>query len=101
MPAPDKPYEGLQGGPIHGDPRQDHPCLAPQNISRRGFLAGSGAQTGGVGEPDLPAVPPAALNTVARLTGQRVCSLPIKRQKTGAICAGLLRFRLCPRDQLP
>ncbi|WP_425350099.1 molybdopterin cofactor-binding domain-containing protein [Methylobacterium tarhaniae] len=37
----------------------------------------SGAPMGGVGEPGLPGVPPAILNAVAALTGQRVRTLPI------------------------
>jgi isoquinoline 1-oxidoreductase beta subunit len=37
----------------------------------------SGAPMGGIGEPGLPAIPPAVVNAVSRLTGQRVRSMPL------------------------
>ncbi|MBF9033292.1 molybdopterin-dependent oxidoreductase [Rhodobacterales bacterium HKCCE2091] len=43
----------------------------------------SGAEMGGVGEPGLPAVAPAIVNAVARLTGIRVRSLPLSRHDFG------------------
>ncbi|EPX76685.1 xanthine dehydrogenase family protein molybdopterin-binding subunit [Salipiger mucosus] len=43
----------------------------------------SGAPMGGVGEPGLPAVGPSIVNAVARLTGQRVRSLPLSRHDFG------------------
>lgn len=41
----------------------------------------SGAPMGGIGEPGLPAVPPAVANAVATLTGQRPRSLPLSQYK--------------------
>jgi isoquinoline 1-oxidoreductase beta subunit len=39
----------------------------------------SGAPMGGIGEPGLPAIPPAVVNAVSTLTGQRVRSMPLSR----------------------
>ncbi|MDV9032696.1 molybdopterin cofactor-binding domain-containing protein [Pseudomonas sp. RAC1] len=57
-----------------------YPILPPSRMARVHVrIVESGAKMGGIGEPPLPAVAPAVANAVARLTGQRVRSLPLSR----------------------
>ena len=44
----------------------------------------SGAKMGGIGEPPLPATPPAVANAVSHLTGKRVRSMPLSQYDFGA-----------------
>jgi len=44
----------------------------------------SGAKMGGIGEPPLPATPPAVANAVSHLTGQRIRSMPLSQYDFGA-----------------
>lgn len=55
-----------------------YPILPPSRMARVHVrIIESGAKMGGIGEPPLPAVPPAVANAVAALTGQRVRSMPL------------------------
>lgn len=57
-----------------------YPILPPARMARVHVrVIESGAKMGGIGEPPLPAVPPAVANAVAHLTGQRIRSLPMSR----------------------
>jgi isoquinoline 1-oxidoreductase beta subunit len=57
-----------------------YPILRPDQMPEVHVrIIESGAEMGGVGEPGLPAVVPAICNAVARLTGQRVRSLPLSK----------------------
>ncbi|WP_322847226.1 xanthine dehydrogenase family protein molybdopterin-binding subunit [Pseudomonas sp. B33.4] len=69
---------------IDGKPRARnydlYPILPPARMARVHVrVVESGEKMGGIGEPPLPAVAPAVANAVARLTGQRVRSLPMSR----------------------
>lgn len=55
-----------------------YPILPPDRMPRVHVrIVESGAKMGGIGEPGLPAVPPAVANAVSTLTGQRVRSMPL------------------------
>jgi len=57
-----------------------YPILPPSRMARVHVrIVESGAKMGGIGEPPLPAIPPAVANAVARLTGKRVRSMPLSR----------------------
>ncbi|MGV2168845.1 xanthine dehydrogenase family protein molybdopterin-binding subunit [Agrobacterium tumefaciens] len=55
-----------------------YPILGPERMPRvHTRIIESGEIMGGVGEPGLPAVPPAVANAVSVLTGQRIRSMPL------------------------
>ncbi|MBN3823153.1 xanthine dehydrogenase family protein molybdopterin-binding subunit [Burkholderia sp. Ac-20384] len=57
-----------------------YPILPPVRMARVHVrIIESGEKMGGIGEPPLPAVPPAVANAVARLTGRRIRSMPLSR----------------------
>ncbi len=59
-----------------------YPILPPARMARVHVrIIESGARMGGVGEPPLPAIPPAVANAVARLTGQRAYGMPLSRYR--------------------
>jgi len=59
-----------------------YPILPPSRMPKvQARIVESGAKMGGIGEPPLPAVPPAVANAVSRLTGERVRSMPLSRLK--------------------
>jgi isoquinoline 1-oxidoreductase beta subunit len=57
-----------------------YPILSPDMMPRvHTRVIESGEKMGGIGEPGLPAVPPAVVNAVSTLTGQRIRSMPLSR----------------------
>ncbi len=57
-----------------------YPILPPEEMPEVHVrILDSGAAIGGVGEPPLPAVPPAVANAVAALTGKPVRRMPLSR----------------------
>lgn len=57
-----------------------YPILAPDQMPVVHVrIIESGAKMGGIGEPGLPAVPPAVANAVSHLAKQRVRSMPLSR----------------------
>jgi isoquinoline 1-oxidoreductase beta subunit len=62
-----------------------YPILPPDRMPRvQVRIVESGAKMGGIGEPGLPAVPPAIANAVSHLTGQRVRIMPLSRLRFDA-----------------
>lgn len=59
-----------------------YPILPPDRMPRVHVkIIESGAKMGGIGEPPLPAVPPAVANAVSTLTGRRIRSMPLSRHE--------------------
>jgi len=57
-----------------------YPILALNQMPRVHVkIVESGEKMGGVGEPPLPAIPPAVANAVSTLTGRRIRSMPLSR----------------------
>lgn len=57
-----------------------YPILPPERMPQVHVrIVESGAPMGGIGEPGLPGVPPAVVNAVAVLTGERIRSLPLSK----------------------
>ena len=57
-----------------------YPILRPSQMADVHVkVVESGAKMGGVGEPGLPSVPPAVINAVSHLTGERIRSMPLSR----------------------
>lgn len=55
-----------------------YPILTPDRMPRVHVrIVESGAPMGGIGEPGLPAVPPAVANAVSRLVGRRMRRMPL------------------------
>lgn len=59
-----------------------YPILPPSRMPRvHARIVESGAAMGGIGEPGLPAIPPAVANAVSTLTGRRVRSMPLSQYR--------------------
>ncbi|WP_115720139.1 xanthine dehydrogenase family protein molybdopterin-binding subunit [Gallaecimonas mangrovi] len=59
-----------------------YPILPPSRMPKVHVqIVESGAPMGGIGEPGLPAVPPAVANAVSALIGKRIRSMPLKNHR--------------------
>ncbi|HRX40709.1 MAG TPA: molybdopterin-dependent oxidoreductase, partial [Parvularculaceae bacterium] len=59
-----------------------YPILPPHRMPRVHVrIVESGEKMGGIGEPGLPAVPPAVANAVSQLTGRRIRAMPLSQFK--------------------
>lgn len=59
-----------------------YPILPPHRMPRVHVrIVESGEKMGGIGEPGLPAVPPAVANAVSQLTGRRIRAMPLSQYK--------------------
>ncbi|WP_321333325.1 xanthine dehydrogenase family protein molybdopterin-binding subunit [Breoghania sp.] len=57
-----------------------YPILRPDQMPRVHVgIIESGEKMGGIGEPGLPAIPPAIANAVSHLSGKRVRSMPLSK----------------------
>jgi isoquinoline 1-oxidoreductase subunit beta len=72
-------YEGgvRQARNFDAYPILDRDRMPPVHVA----IVESGAPMGGIGEPGLPGVPPAVVNAVAVLSGQRLRSLPLAKAR--------------------
>ncbi|QSX33264.1 xanthine dehydrogenase family protein molybdopterin-binding subunit [Shewanella avicenniae] len=57
-----------------------YPILRPDEMAKvHVSIVESGAKMGGIGEPGLPAIPPAVVNAVSQLLGRRIRTMPLSR----------------------
>jgi isoquinoline 1-oxidoreductase beta subunit len=62
-----------------------YPILPPNRMPRvHTRIVESGEKMGGIGEPGLPAIPPAVVNAVSTLTGRRIRGMPLSRYTFGS-----------------
>jgi isoquinoline 1-oxidoreductase beta subunit len=75
----------FEGGESQSRNFDTYRILPPDRMPRvHVAIVESGATMGGIGEPGTPGVPPAVLNAVAALTGRRIRSMPLARERLGA-----------------
>jgi isoquinoline 1-oxidoreductase beta subunit len=62
-----------------------YPILPPDRMARVHVrIIESGEEMGGIGEPGLPAIPPAVANAVSTLVGYRIRSMPLSQYSLGS-----------------